>query len=122
MVRKFVAGMARMPILLVVSLAVLAVGVVLAFRPAPAQAATYASPWWTVTAGTQEKVCAGCGCEMPSPIVEPGVSILTGELILDIPFASSQTMLGTQTLGVRARGMISGGTEFGMNMIPSCSG
>jgi hypothetical protein len=119
MVRKFVAGMARMPILLVVSLAVMAVGLVLAFRPAPAQAATYASPWWVVTAGTQEKVCAGCGCEMPSPIVEPGVSVLTGELVLDIPFASTQTMLGTQTLGVRVRGMISGGTEFGLGMIPS---
>ncbi len=119
MVRKFVAGMARMPILLVVSLAVMAVGLVLAFRPAPAQAATYASPWWVVTAGTQEKVCAGCGCEMPSPIVEPGVSVLTGELVLDIPFASTQTMLGTQTLAVRARGMITGGTEFGLGMIPS---
>ncbi len=121
MVRKFVAGMARMPILLVVSLAVLAVGLVLASRPAPAHAATYASPHWTVSAagGIQEKVCSGCGCEMPSAIVEPGVSVLTGELVLDIPFATYRTMHGDRGLSVRYRSMISGHTEFGVGMIPS---
>lgn len=119
MVRRFVAGMTRMPFLVVVGLALVAVGVVLALRPRPAAASTYVNPWWTVTASVQEKACSNCGCEAPGAIVEPGVSVLTGELILDLPITSDPTMLGTMPLALRWRSMISGCTEFGNGVIPS---
>ncbi len=120
MVRKFVAGMTRMPVVLILCMALVAVGIVLLLQPQPARAGVvYASPFWTVTAGVQEKACQTCGCEMPSAIVEPGVSVLTGELVLSIPITSSPTMLGSMPIGLVARSMISGGTEFGLGMIPS---
>ncbi len=46
MVRKFVAGMTRMPVVLILCLALVAVGIVLLLQPQPARAGVvYASPF-----------------------------------------------------------------------------
>ena len=121
-VRKIVAGMARMPIVVVLGLALLALGVVFTFRPRPASATpvSYSSPFWTVTAagGLQEKDCPNCG-GAPSPFVPPGVSVLTGELVKDFHIASTPTLLGSFPISLRWRSGISGGTDFGLGIIPS---
>ena len=113
MVRKIMKGLSRTPLLVVALGAALVVGALLLLWPAEATAATYTNPWWTVTAALQEKECDACSCEAPGAIVEPGVSVLTGELIVDLPFASSPTMHGSMGLSLRWRSVISGRTEFG---------
>ena len=104
----------------VLGLGLVALAVVLAVRQKPASATpvSFATPFWTVTAGVQEKHCSNCGCEMPSPFVLPGVSVLTGELVKDIPIASTPTLLGSLPISLRWRSGISGGTDFGLGIIP----
>ncbi len=121
MVRKIVAGMARMPLVVVLGMGLLALAVLLGVRQKPASATpvSFSSPMWTVTAGAQEKHCSNCGCEMPSPFVLPGVSVLTGELVKDIHIASSPTLLGSLPISLRWRSGISGGTDFGLGIVPS---
>ena len=121
MVRRIVAGIARMPLVVILGLGLLALTVLLGVRQKPASATpvSYSNPRWTVTATVQEKHCSNCGCEMPSPFVLPGVSVLTGELVKDFPIASTPTLLGSLPISLRLRSGISGGTDFGLGIIPS---
>ena len=119
MVRKIVAGMARMPLTVFLGVGLLALAVLLGVRQRPAVAATFSSPFWTFTGAVQPKACANCGCEMPSPFVLPGVSVLTGGLVQDFPIASSPTMLGSFGITLRWRSEISGATDFGLGIVPT---
>ena len=103
------------------ALPLIAVAALLLFLPSAAEGGSpYSDPFWTHTSSDPEcGVCNGCGSPCAPEFSEEGVSVRTGELVLDLSLFTTPGMVSPNFFSLRYRSMNSGTSQLGNRIIPS---